>query len=141
MCLWVTCVCLGWEFVLERDSFRLFDFCRIINNSWQEILPGCGHSGQVPKQSSVVLDNQTQKGPSLGKDEEIQRTPASLYVLAEVQCQRSLLAWPTSANWSFVIQVKNKTEASIVLILALITSQENLRAGRREEQIMVNAVT
>ena len=141
VCLWVMCVCFGWEFVLERDSFCLFDFCRIINNSWQEILPGCGHSGQVPKQSSVALDNQTQKGPSLGKDEEIQRTPASLYVLAEVQCQRSLLARPTSANWSFVIQVKNKTEASIVLILSLITSQENLRAGRREEQIMVNAVT
>lgn len=40
-----------------------------------------------------------------------------------------------------MIQVKNKTEASIVLILALITSQENLRAGRGKEQIMVNAVT
>lgn len=65
VCVWV------WGFVLERDSFCLFDFCRIINNSRQEILPGCGHSGQVPKQSSVALDNQMQEGPSLGKDEEI----------------------------------------------------------------------
>lgn len=135
VCVWV------WGFVLERDSFRLLDFCRIINNSRQEILPGCGHSGQVPKQSSVALNNQTQKGPSLGKDKEIQWTPASLYIFAKVQRQRSLLARPTSTDWSFMIQVKNKTEASIVLILALITSQENLRAGRREEQIMVNAVT
>lgn len=135
VCVWV------WGFVLKRDSFHLFDFCRIINNSRQEILPGCGHSGQVPKQSSVALDTQMQKGPSLGKDEDIQRTPASLYVFAKVQRQRSLLARPTSADWSFMIQVKSKTEVSIVLILDLITSQENLRAGRREEQIMVNAVT
>ena len=135
VCVWV------WGFVLERDSFHLFDFCRIINNSRQEILPGCGHSGQVPKQSSMALDTQMQKGPSLGKDEEIQRTPASLYVFAKVQRQRSLLARPTSADWSFMIQVKSKTEVSIVLILDLITSQENLRADRREEQIMVNAVT
>lgn len=132
-------VCFGGVAFCLFDSLRNL---RIINNSWQQkvsLLVVC-HGGQVLKQSSGVLKNRTQKAPSLGKRGGGRRNkypphprPQPVHFCKSPAFRRSLLAWPTSADWYFVIQVKNKTEVGIVLILALITSQENSRAWQEKK--------
>lgn len=121
----------------------MFDFCRIINNSWQE-----KNVRTLPQQSSSQTTFGSPGKPNTKrtftggkKRKKTASTTKPLHFLQKSSVRRSFLAWPTSADGSFVIQVKNKTEVGIVLILALIISQENSRAGRREKQIMVNAVT
>lgn len=81
--------CFGFGVCFGGVVFCLFDFLRIVNNSWQQKISGlvC-HSSQVLKQSSGALKKRAQKVPSLGKRREgkkEQQPPLRLYIFAKVQ--------------------------------------------------------